>query len=104
MANSVDPDQMPQNVASDLDQHCLSTPSVPILSVITVFSSTGSKWKIRRRMLTPTFHFKILHDFVHVFNDQSNVLLSKLKDHADGKPYNIFNDVTLCALDIICGE
>ena len=67
-------------------------------------SSTGDKWKIRRKMLTPTFHFKILHDFVHVFNDQSKVLLSKLKTQANGKPYNIFNDVTLCALDIICGR
>ena len=67
------------------------------------FYSTGEKWKKRRKLLTPTFHFKILHDFVHVFNKQSRVLLGKLKDYADGKPYNIFNDITLCALDVICG-
>ena len=36
MINSVDPDQMPQNVASDLGLHCLQSLSVPILRVIMV--------------------------------------------------------------------
>ena len=35
MANSVDPDQMPHSVASDLGLHCLGL-SVPIFRVITV--------------------------------------------------------------------
>ena len=29
MANSVDPDQMPHSVASDLGLHCLQTPICP---------------------------------------------------------------------------
>ena len=37
MANSVDPDQMPQSVASDLGLHYLQRPTrLPILRVITV--------------------------------------------------------------------
>ena len=36
MANSVDPDQRPQSVASDLGLHCLQRSTVPILRVITV--------------------------------------------------------------------
>ena len=37
MTKSVDPDQMPQNVASDLGLHCLHRPiSVQILRVIMV--------------------------------------------------------------------
>jgi len=67
-----------------------------------LLTSTGEKWKIRRKLLTPTFHFKILHDFLAVFNDQSRTLQKKLAKHADGKTYNVFNDITLCALDIIC--
>ncbi|KAH3871404.1 hypothetical protein DPMN_034604 [Dreissena polymorpha] len=68
-----------------------------------LLTSTGDKWKSRRKLLTPTFHFKILNDFVSVFNDQSKVLLEKMRGLADGKTtVNVFNDITLCALDIIC--
>ncbi|KAJ8319161.1 hypothetical protein KUTeg_004252 [Tegillarca granosa] len=63
---------------------------------------TGSKWKTRRRMLTPTFHFKILHDFVSVFNDQATVLLDCLKKQEQKTEFNIFPFITACALDIIC--
>lgn len=55
-------------------------------------------------MLTPTFHFKILEDFMEVFNRQSLVLLKHLETHSDGKPFDIFPLITLCALDIILGN
>ncbi|XP_048760771.2 cytochrome P450 4V2-like isoform X1 [Ostrea edulis] len=67
-----------------------------------LLTSTGSKWKSRRRMLTPTFHFKILNDFVGVFHDQASTMIQKLSQVADGREFNIFNYITLCALDIIC--
>ncbi|XP_060081762.1 cytochrome P450 4V2-like [Ylistrum balloti] len=67
-----------------------------------LLTSTGDKWKIRRKMLTPTFHFKILHDFIGVFNDQSNVMVKKLQKVADKGPFDVFPYITLCALDIIC--
>lgn len=67
--------------------------------------STGDKWKSRRKLLTPSFHFTILHDFIGVFNEQSKILLEKMMLEADGKTrLNVFNDITLCALDIICGR
>ena len=37
VANSVDPDQMLHNAASDLGLHCLLRPFVPIFMVIRVF-------------------------------------------------------------------
>lgn len=55
-------------------------------------------------MLTPTFHFKILNDFVGVFHDQASIMVKKLSQVADGKEFDIFNYITLCALDIICGN
>lgn len=55
-------------------------------------------------MLTPTFHFKILNDFLGVFNDQIDVMMNKLEGKCQKGPFNIFNDITLCALDIICGR
>ncbi|CAC5409593.1 CYP4V2 [Mytilus coruscus] len=67
-----------------------------------LLTSTGTKWKTRRRMLTPTFHFKILNDFMGVFNDQIDVMMNKLEGKWKNGTFNIFNDITLCALDIIC--
>ncbi|GFO38082.1 cytochrome p450, partial [Plakobranchus ocellatus] len=67
-----------------------------------LLTSTGDKWKSRRRMLTPTFHFNILHDFLHVFNKKSHILVEKLKGKAEkGGQFNLFQDIALCALDII---
>lgn len=66
--------------------------------------STGNKWRQRRKMLTPTFHFSILADFLEVMNEQAEVLVEKLDAKAGRGPFNCFSYVTLCALDIICGE
>ncbi|KAM4707689.1 cytochrome P450 4V2-like [Discoglossus pictus] len=66
-----------------------------------LLTSTGDKWRTRRKMLTPTFHFAILAEFLEVMNEQSKVLVEKLKKHVGEKSFNCFMDVTLCALDII---
>lgn len=66
--------------------------------------STGKKWFTRRRIITPTFHFKILEQFVEIFDQQSNVLIKKLKN--DFKPntaFDIYPLITLFALDVVCG-
>lgn len=64
--------------------------------------SNGSKWHTRRKILTPTYHFKILEEFIEVFDRQSTVLVKKLKAKADGKTaVNIFPIICLTALDVI---
>ncbi|XP_063012090.1 cytochrome P450 4V2 isoform X1 [Melospiza melodia melodia] len=67
-----------------------------------LLTSTGDKWRSRRKMITPTFHFAILSDFLEVMNEQGNILVKKLEKHVDKEPFNVFMDITLCALDIIC--
>ena len=75
-----------------------------------LLTSTGTKWHGRRKMLTPTFHFKILEDFIDIFNKQSVVLVDKLREaHQDmvannRDRINLFPYVARCTLDIICGE
>ena len=65
----------------------------------------GEKWRNRRKILTPAFHFKILEDFIDVFVDQSSILVKKLKREVGNESsFNIFPYVTLCTLDIICGK
>ena len=65
--------------------------------------SNKKKWFSRRKIITPTFHFKILEQFVDVFDGQSTVFADKLSTH-EGKDFDIFPLVCLCALDVICGE
>ncbi|KAK7078618.1 Cytochrome P450 4V2 [Halocaridina rubra] len=62
----------------------------------------GDKWRSRRKLLTPAFHFKILDDFLEVFNKHSQKLARRLQAKADGEPFDIVQDITLCALDAIC--
>lgn len=65
--------------------------------------SDGSKWKTRRRLLTPAFHYGILDDFAEVFQEQADIFVKKLKPLADsGDKFNICPDVTNCTLDVIC--
>ncbi|GIY72349.1 cytochrome P450 4C1 [Caerostris darwini] len=66
-----------------------------------LLTSTGKKWRFRRKLLTPTFHFSILEDFFSVFYDQSNVLISKLQA-LEGSWIDIRPLMTSCTLDIIC--
>ncbi|XP_050050666.1 cytochrome P450 4c3-like isoform X1 [Dermacentor andersoni] len=68
-----------------------------------LLTSTGAKWRSRRRLFTPAFHFKILEDFSATINAQSFILcnkLSKLSQH--GAKLDVVPLVTLCTLDIIC--
>uniref|UniRef100_A0A182KDH6 Cytochrome P450 n=1 Tax=Anopheles christyi TaxID=43041 RepID=A0A182KDH6_9DIPT len=61
--------------------------------------STGSKWAQRRKIITPTFHFKILEDFLVIMNHQTDVLIEKLSERVNSKDFDIYEHVTYCALD-----
>jgi cytochrome P450 len=65
--------------------------------------STGKKWQQRRKILTPTFHFQILEKFVEIMDEQSKILVGKL-EKTNGKEVDIFQYLSLFALDVICGE
>lgn len=64
-----------------------------------LLTSTGSKWKNRRKLLTPTFHFKILEDFIPVMNEQSVILCEKLSVKSDDEDVSRY--ITSATLDII---
>ena len=64
-------------------------------------TSSSGKWRLRRKILTPAFHFRILKDFLPIINEQTNVLLEKLAT-LNQIEFDVVPIVTLCMLDIIC--
>ncbi|XP_058049878.1 cytochrome P450 4V2 isoform X2 [Ahaetulla prasina] len=67
-----------------------------------LLTSTGEKWHSRRKMLTPTFHFTILVEFLEVMIEQANILVQNLEQYLDKDPFNCSLYIALCTLDIIC--
>lgn len=67
--------------------------------------SSGTKWKNRRRIITPTFHDReLLNNFMDIFNEQSTVLIESLEKIRSENEINLYSYIAACALDIICGE
>lgn len=65
-------------------------------------TSKGKKWHDHRKMLTPAFHFKILEQFIEVFDQQGNIFVEKLRNECHKEVVDILPFVTLMTLDVIC--
>lgn len=65
--------------------------------------STGKKWHQRRKIITPSFHFKILEEFVNVMEKHGKIFIDKLKRY-NGQKIDIFSSISLYTLDVICGK
>ncbi|GMS95443.1 hypothetical protein PENTCL1PPCAC_17618, partial [Pristionchus entomophagus] len=63
--------------------------------------STGDKWRSRRKMLTPTFHFSMLDEYIATMNRHAKICVDLLEDRV-GKKVDMYPVVKMCALDIIC--
>ena len=66
----------------------------------------GDKWKQRRRLLTPAFHFKILENFLPFFNKNCLILCNQIENRMESSKgeMDVFPLFIRCTLDIICGN
>ena len=68
-------------------------------------NSYGEKWSKRRRLITPSFQFDILKEFLNIMNEQADIFIKILSEKArNDQEINILKHVSMCALDIICGK
>ncbi|CAL2040885.1 hypothetical protein CAEBREN_29480 [Caenorhabditis brenneri] len=67
-----------------------------------ILTSNKDQWRPKRKLLTPTFHYDILKDFLPIFNEQSKILIQKMCCYKTDEEIDVLSIVTLCTLDIIC--
>lgn len=72
-----------------------------------LLTGNGQQWAVRRKLITPSFHFRILRDFLHIMNETSGRFM-KLLEHesaaAQGAAFDVQSLVTRNTIDVICGE
>lgn len=56
-----------------------------------LLTSEGDKWQKRRKVLTPSFHFNILQEFIEIFNEETENLVKVIKKESY-KPYIAITD------------
>ncbi|XP_004518434.1 cytochrome P450 4d1 [Ceratitis capitata] len=67
--------------------------------------SRGRKWHKRRKAITPAFHFKVLDQFIEVFERESRTLIANLareRRQQGSAGFCLYDWINLCTLDTIC--
>lgn len=64
----------------------------------------GSKWRKKRKILTPTFHFAILKQFVDIFIEEGHRMTTFLKDVNNSNINDLANFISQHTLNAICGK
>jgi cytochrome P450 len=69
-----------------------------------LITNGGEKWRRHGKIITPSFNFKILAQFLDILNVNSWILVEKLRTMAEDCSTSIsaFPHMALCTLDMIC--
>lgn len=66
--------------------------------------SSGNEWRTRRKLLTPTFHFKTLDNYTPTINARCADFMAYLKDHPQKDDMKLYYEMQKLTLDIIAGR
>ncbi|XP_068145393.1 probable cytochrome P450 4e1 [Drosophila tropicalis] len=70
-----------------------------------LLTANDHEWMLRRKMITPSFHFRILRDFLHVMNETSGrfmELLAVESKKSKDQVLDMQSYVTRSTIDVIC--
>ncbi|XP_011878425.1 PREDICTED: cytochrome P450 4C1-like [Vollenhovia emeryi] len=67
-----------------------------------LLTSEGTKWHKRRKILTPTFHFSILKQFVEILIEEGNLMVKTLKDSKKTTVDDLMLFISSHTLNAIC--
>ncbi|XP_067627242.1 probable cytochrome P450 4e1 isoform X2 [Eurosta solidaginis] len=68
-----------------------------------LLTANGKHWLNHRKMITPSFHFAILQDFLKIMNETTDRFMELLNNYATKKDMFDFQEVvTRSTIDIIC--
>lgn len=64
----------------------------------------GDKWRARRKILTPAFHFQILKKYMDITSEQGEKMIDTLRQENKEIVQNIVQLCSTFTLNIICGN
>lgn len=69
-----------------------------------LLTSKAKQWHQRRKIITPAFHFKILEQYIEIFDKQSSIMMDILTKYGATDQVDLRKYVGLYTLDVICGK
>ncbi|XP_044742419.1 cytochrome P450 4C1-like [Chrysoperla carnea] len=67
-----------------------------------LLTSGGDYWRVRRKMLTPAFHFTILKQFANIFEENSKLAVQNLSKECEKMYTNVAEYINDYALHTLC--
>ncbi|XP_077289978.1 cytochrome P450 4C1-like [Arctopsyche grandis] len=68
-----------------------------------LLTSSGAKWHTHRKLITPTFHYKMLENFHEIFVAKANIFVERLDSKSDtSESFDIYPFIARATLDVIC--
>ncbi|KAI6646474.1 Phylloquinone omega-hydroxylase CYP4F2 isoform X3 [Oopsacas minuta] len=99
----------PEVIGRVLTMKANTAPKAKVYNIVKPYLGEGllisnfQKWHTRRRLLTPAFHFEILHSYISIYNEAVDCLIGKWeRSLQEGKSQlEIGDDIGLMTLDVM---